>query len=139
MTKRHLNHVGIVTADLQQALKFWQDGLGLSIQKEERNDDEEVEIIFLNAGETSTIEIISPTTETSGIAKYLAKKGEGQHHICIEVDDIQAVMNHLTEQGFELINETPRQRHDGTLYAFTHPKSTGGVMVELYQQPPAQD
>jgi methylmalonyl-CoA/ethylmalonyl-CoA epimerase len=135
MSKRLLNHVGIVTQDMQAALKFWRDGLGMAVQMEERNDDEEVEIVFINAGEQSTIELISPTTEDSGIAKYMAKRGAGQHHVCIEVDDIEAVMQELTQKGFELINEKPRTRHDGTLYAFTHPKSTGGVMVELYQQP----
>jgi len=135
MSKRLLNHVGIVTADMQAALKFWRDGLGMDVALEERNDDEEVEIVFINAGEQSTIELISPTTEDSGIAKYMAKRGAGQHHVCIEVDDIEAVMKDLTDKGFELINEQPRTRHDGTLYAFTHPKSTGGVMVELYQQP----
>lgn len=135
MGKRLLNHVGIVAEDLQAALKFWRDGMGMEVHSEERNDDEEVEIVFINAGEQSTIELISSTTEDSGIAKYMAKKGAGQHHVCIEVDDIRAVMAHLTEQGFELINEEPRTRHDGTLYAFTHPKSTGGVMVELYQEP----
>lgn len=135
MSSPILNHVGIVTYDLEETLRFWRDGLGLPVKHQERNDDEEVEIVFLTAGEISTIEIISPTTEDSGIAKFIAKRGAGQHHVCIQVDDIQAVMNHLVEKGFELINETPRTRPDGTLYAFTHPKSTGGVMVELYQEP----
>lgn len=135
MSSPILNHVGIVTYDLEETLRFWRDGLGLPVKHQERNDEEEVEIVFLTAGEISTIEIISPTTEDSGIAKFIAKRGAGQHHVCIQVDDIQAVMNHLVEKGFELINETPRTRPDGTLYAFTHPKSTGGVMVELYQEP----
>lgn len=134
MTKRHINHVGILTADLDRALRFWRDGLGLLVQKTEHNEQEQVEIVFLET-DGSAIELISPTTDDSGIAKHLAKKGEGQHHICIEVDDIVMTMQDLTAQGFELINETPRTRHDGTLYAFTHPKSTGGVMVELYQVP----
>lgn len=132
--KKSLNHIGIVTDDLQKAVKFWRDGLGLPVTVEERNDDEEVEIVFLGT-ETAAIELIAPTTSDSGIAKYMAKRGAGQHHVCIEVEDIEAIMQHLTEQGFELINEKPRQRHDGTFYAFTHPKSTGGVMVELYQKP----
>jgi methylmalonyl-CoA/ethylmalonyl-CoA epimerase len=134
MTKRHIHHVGILTADLDKALKFWRDGLGLPVQKTEHNALEKVDIVFLET-DGSAIELIAPTTDDSGIAKHLAKKGEGQHHVCIEVDDIVAMMEHLTAQGFELINETPRTRHDGTLYAFTHPKSTGGVMVELYQMP----
>ncbi|MFW5709214.1 MAG: methylmalonyl-CoA epimerase [Chloroflexota bacterium] len=137
MTKRLLNHVGIVAEDLQAALKFWRDGLGMSVKHEELNEEEEVEIVFINAGEQSTIELISPTTPDSGIAKYMAKRGAGQHHVCIEVDDINAVMDDLVAKGFELINEKPRTRPDGTLYAFTHPKSTGGVMVELYQNPEA--
>lgn len=131
---KSLNHVGIVTDDLQKAVKFWRDGLGLPVTVEERNDEEEVEIVFLGT-DTGSIELIAPTTPDSGIAKYMAKRGAGQHHVCIEVEDIQATMQQLTDQGFELINEKPRQRHDGTLYAFTHPKSTGGVMVELYQKP----
>ncbi len=138
MTKRQINHVGILTADLEQALKFWRDGLGLPVQKTEHNEQEQVEIVFLET-DGSAIELIAPTTDDSGIAKHLAKKGAGQHHICIEVEDIVAVMDDLTAQGFELINETPRARHDGTLYAFTHPKSTGGVMVELYQIPADSD
>lgn len=128
-----LNHVGLVIADMDEAMKLWRDTLGLPVAKTEDNADEEVEIVFLQAGE-GAVEIISPTTEDSGIAKYLARKGAGSHHVCIEVDDIEAVMAKLTEAGYELINETPRTRHDGTLYAFTHPKSTFGVMIELYQE-----
>ncbi len=134
MAQGHLHHVGVVTGDMQAALKFWRDALGLPITHEERNDDEAVDIVFLGAG-ASAIEIISPTTEDSGIAKYMAKRGAGMHHTCIEVDDIEAAMQRLADHGFELINETPRTRHDGTLYAFTHPRSTFGVMVELYQKP----
>lgn len=135
MAKRLLDHVGIVTGDIGAAVRFWRDGLEMDIKMEERNDDEAVDIVFIDAGGDRTIELIAPTTDDSGIAKYLDKKGQGQHHVCIEVDDIAAVMARLTEHGFELINEAPRRRHDGTLYAFTHPKSTGGVMVELYQKP----
>lgn len=131
---RILNHVGIVVEDMETALSFWRDALGMSIKHQERNDDEEVEITFLDAGDTSTIELISPTTDDSGIAKYMSKRGAGQHHVCIEVENIVAAMQELVGKGYELINETPRKRHDGTLYAFTHPKSSGGVMVELYQQ-----
>lgn len=134
MTKRQINHIGIVTENLDESLRFWRDGLGLPVQKTEHNEQEAVDIVFLEIGE-SAIELLAPTTDDSGIAKYLSRKGQGNHHICIEVDDIVAVMEHLTAQGFEMINETPRTRHDGTLYAFTHPKSTGGVMVELYQLP----
>lgn len=134
MTKRTLNHVGIVAEDMEQAVKFWRDAMGLPVKSQERNDEEEVEIVFLQAGNEGAVELISPTTEDSGIAKYMAKKGAGQHHVCIAVDDLEGTMAHLTELGYELINETPRTREDGTRYAFTHPKSTGGVMVELYEE-----
>ncbi|MCA9904138.1 MAG: VOC family protein, partial [Anaerolineae bacterium] len=81
------------------------------------------------------IELIQPTTDDSGVAKYLAKKGAGLHHLCIEVEDIAAALAHIAASGAELINETPRTRPDGTRYAFVHPKSTGGVLLELYQLP----
>lgn len=132
--KAKLNHVGLVFDDMDEAMKLWRDTLGLPVAKEEDNAAEEVEIVFLQAGE-GAVEIISPTTDDSGIAKYLAKKGAGAHHVCIEVEDIAATMKKLTSAGYELINEEPRTRHDGTLYAFTHPKSTFGVMIELYQEP----
>jgi len=126
--------VGVVTEDMEAALKFWRDALGLTVDRTERNDDEEVEIVFLKAGE-GFVELISPTTADSGIAKYLAKRGAGTHHTCIQVDDLEVAMQQISAAGFELINETPRTRHDGTRYAFTHPKSTGGVMIELYEVP----
>lgn len=129
-----LNHVGLVIDDMEAAMKLWRDTLGLPVSKTEDNAEEEVSIVFLQAGE-GAIEVISPTTPDSGIARYLARKGAGTHHVCIEVDDIAATMAKLTAAGYELINEAPRTRHDGTLYAFTHPKSTFGVMIELYQPP----
>lgn len=131
---RKLHHVGIVAPDMEAVLKVWRDLLDLPVTKTERNDEEEVEIVFLGAGE-GAIEVMVPTTEDSGIAKFMAKRGAGSHHVCVEVDDIEAVMAKLAQNGVEMINERPRKRHDGTLYAFTHPKSTFGVMIELYQAP----
>jgi methylmalonyl-CoA/ethylmalonyl-CoA epimerase len=129
-----VNHIAIVVEDVNTALHFWRDAFGLPLQKTERNDEEAVEIAFLPVGD-SEIELIAPTTTDSGVAKYLAKKGAGLHHICLEVEDIQGAMQQLRERGAELINETPKTRHDGTLYAFVHPRSTGGVLLELYQLP----
>jgi methylmalonyl-CoA/ethylmalonyl-CoA epimerase len=79
------------------------------------------------------VELVLPTTDDSGIAKYLAKRGPGMHHICLEVDDIAGMMSHLKLKGIRLINEQPRTGADGKQYAFIHPESTGGVLVELYQ------
>jgi len=93
-----------------------------------------VRIAFLPLGE-SEIELLEPTTPESGIAKYLAKRGPGMHHVCLQVENIEAAMQRLREHQIELINETPRTREDGTRYAFVHPRSAGGVMVELYELP----
>lgn len=127
-----INHVAIVVENVDESLKFWRDALGLPLQHVEHNTDESVDIAFLPTGE-SEIELIAPFTADSGVAKYLAKKGSGLHHICLEVDDIDAALRQLLAHGTELINETPRTRPNGTRYAFVHPKSTGGVLLELYE------
>lgn len=129
-----INHVAIVAPDVEGALKFWRDALGLELHRTEYNAVEAVDVAFLSVGDAE-IEILAPTTEDSGVAKFLAKRGAGFHHVCVEVEDILATMDHLRSQGIELINETPRTRPNGILYAFVHPKSAGGVMVELYQLP----
>jgi methylmalonyl-CoA/ethylmalonyl-CoA epimerase len=129
-----INHIAIVVPDVNAALPFWRDALGLSLQHSERNEGEAVDIAFLPVGQ-SEIELLAPITEDSGVAKFLSKKGPGLHHLCIEVDDITAAIARLHTHGAELLNETPKQRPDGTLYAFVHPKSSGGVLLELYQLP----
>lgn len=133
MIKR-IDHVAIVVDDLDAALAFWRDALGLPLAKTEDNPGEHVTIGFLPVG-GSEIELLQPTDPDSGIGKYLAKRGAGMHHICIEVDDIDAAMQRLVDHGVELINEQPRTRDDGTRYAFVHPKSASGVLVELYEKP----
>jgi methylmalonyl-CoA/ethylmalonyl-CoA epimerase len=133
MIKR-IDHVAIVVEDLDAALAFWRDALGLPLAKTEENPGENVSIGFLPVGD-SEIELLQPTDPDSGIGKYLAKRGAGMHHICIEVDDIAAVMQRLVDHGVELINAEPRTRDDGTRYAFIHPKSAFGVLVELYEVP----
>ncbi len=131
-----VDHLAVVVEDMDAALKFWQDALGLTLQGTEHNEHEAVDVAFLPVGE-ARIELLKPITEDSGIAKYLAKRGAGMHHVCIAVTDIEAAMQQIAAQGVQLINETPRTREDGTRYAFVHPKSTGGVMVELYELPEA--
>jgi len=129
---KQINHIAIVVEDLQSALGFWRDALGLPLQKTEENPGEAVDIAFLPVG-NSEIELLQPTDADSGIGKYLAKKGQGMHHVCIEVDDIDAVIARLLDHGVEMINESPRTRPEGTRYAFVHPKSAFGVLVELYE------
>ncbi|MBI5957725.1 MAG: methylmalonyl-CoA epimerase [Chloroflexi bacterium] len=133
MIKR-INHIAIVVEDLDSALAFWRDAMGLPVAKTEENPGENVDIAFLPVGE-SEIELLKPTDTESGIGKYLAKKGQGMHHMCIEVEDIDATMQRLAAHGVQMINDVPRVREEGTRYAFVHPKSAGGVLVELYELP----
>jgi methylmalonyl-CoA/ethylmalonyl-CoA epimerase len=129
-----LNHLAVVVEDMPTALKFWTEALGLPLGKTERNESEEVEIAFLPLDDHSgEIELLAPTNTTNGVAKYLAKRGAGMHHLCLEVPDIEAVMQRLRAHGVELINDTPKVNEEGRRYCFIHPKSAFGVMVELYE------
>jgi len=127
-----INHIALVVEDIDSALRFWRDGLGLDLTEVEPVPEQEAQVAFLPVGE-SHVELVQPTTTTSGVAKYLAKRGPGMHHVCVEVEDVQATLNHLKAQGFRLIDETARQRSDGRRYAFIHPESAHGVLVELYE------
>ena len=129
-----VNHIAVVVDDLGSALDFWRDALGLTLERTESNADEAVEIGFLPLGE-SEIELLQPIDADSGIGKYLAKHGAGLHHICLEVADIDASMAQLRAYDIELINDAPKVRPEGTRYCFVHPRSTGGVLVELYELP----
>ena len=132
MTMAKINHIAVVVEDVNVALGFWQKALGLPLAQVEHNEGEEVDIAFLPLGD-SEIELIAPFTEGSGVAKYLAKHGAGMHHLCLEVDDLDEIMQQLVNNGTELINDVPRTRPDGRRYAFVHPRSTGGVLLELYE------
>ena len=133
MARIAIDHIAIVVSDMEAALGFWQGALGLELQRIESIAAEEVEVAFLET-DNAHIELLLPTGDDSGIARYLASKDGGMHHICLAVADIEAAMQRLDDAGIELINERPRQREDGTRYAFVHPKSSGGVLVELYQK-----
>ena len=134
MAIKKIDHIGIVVQDIETALKVYRDALGLELTKTEFVPEQAVKIAFLPTGE-SEIELVQPTTDDSGIARYLAKRGEGIHHICLEVDDIEAALAQMAAQGMQLIDETPRVGSGGQKYAFVHPKSAHGVLVELYQRP----
>lgn len=127
-----IDHIAVAITDMDSALGFWQQALGLDLNGVEAVPAEEVEIAFL-ATDNAHIELVRPTSDDSGIARYIAKKGTGMHHICLAVEDIESAMKGIAEAGCELINDTPRERDNGTRYAFVHPKSTGGVLVELYE------
>jgi methylmalonyl-CoA/ethylmalonyl-CoA epimerase len=137
MAIKRIDHIAIVVQDIEQPLSFWHDALGLELTHVEEVPSQESIVAFLPSGQ-SEIELVKPTTPTSGIAKYLAKRGPGIHHICFEVDDIEATLAHLKECGVELINETPTIGAGGKKIAFIHPRSTSGVLVELYELTPEE-
>ena len=133
MTKvNRINHIAIVVEDIDAALKFWRDALGLELDYVEDVPDQESVVAFLPSGE-SEIELVKPTTDDSGVARYLRKRGPGMHHICFEVDDIEETLERLKQHGVQLINETPTIGTGGKKIAFIHPKSTQGVLLELYE------
>jgi len=128
-----INHVAVVVADMEKSLMFWRDALGIELHELRDVQAEKSTVAFLPiAG--AEVELVMPTTDDSGIAKYLAKRGAGMHHLCLEVDDIEGMMSQLKTKNIRLITEEPRTAADGKKYAFIHPESTGGVLVELYQQ-----
>jgi methylmalonyl-CoA/ethylmalonyl-CoA epimerase len=127
-----INHIAIVVEDIEDSLIFWRDALGLEMHELRDVPAEKSQVAFLPVA-GSEIELVQPTSDDSGIAKYLAKRGQGLHHVCLEVDDIDGMLAQLTSKGVRLINEQPRTGPDGRRYAFVHPESASGVLVELYQ------
>lgn len=131
-----LNHIAVVVPDLEGAVAFWRDALGLPFGGIDSVPEEGVDTAFFPVG-GSSVELIQPITDDSGVARYLEKRGPGIHHLCFEVDDIAGTMQQLRDRGVPLINEEPQVGHGNRLYAFVHPKGTGGVLIELYQMPAA--
>jgi methylmalonyl-CoA/ethylmalonyl-CoA epimerase len=132
MTIKKIDHIAIVVSDTDEALTFWRDALGLRLAHMEEVPEQESLVAFLSIGE-SEVELVEPTTDTSGVARYLAKRGPGMHHVCFEVENIEDILVRLRENGVQLINEEPTIGAGGRKTAFIHPKSTGGVLVELYE------
>ncbi|HEC21532.1 MAG TPA: methylmalonyl-CoA epimerase [Chloroflexi bacterium] len=137
MRVKGINHIAIVVPDIEAAQALYRDALGLETTHVERVDEEEVVVAFLPVGE-SQIELLEPLNETSGVARFMAKRGPGIHHICLEVEDIEATLAALKAGGAELINEEPKTGRGGRRYAFVHPKSTYGVLIELYEDAPSR-
>lgn len=128
-----IDHLGIATKGIDEALKFWENALGLENVHTETVEDQKVRVAMLPLGE-SRIELLEPTSEDSPISKFLEKRGGGIHHIAVEVDDIEAALLKLKAEGARLIDETPRTGAEGCLVAFVHPSSTNGVLLELVQK-----
>ena len=128
-----VHHVAVVVRDLDQALGFYRDTLGLPVELVLPCPSDRVRIGFLPVGE-SKVELVEPTDDTTGVARFLESRGEGFHHVCFEVPDIAAALEGLAAQGVELIDRTPRAGADGPV-AFIHPRSAHGVLVELVEAP----
>ncbi len=132
---KRIDHIAILTDNLEGALNFWHDALGMELGGVEEVPAEKSLVAFLpTAG--SEVELVKPTTDDSGLARYLEKRGPGLHHVCLEVDDIEGMLQRLKEKGIQVINEQAMTGIGGRKYAFIHPKATGGVLVELYQLTP---
>ncbi len=128
-----IDHIGIAVQNIQEALTFYQDALGVRLERVEPEEGGRTDVAFLPVG-GSDVELVEPKDVDSGLAKYMAKRGEGIHHICFEVDDIDGALARLKAHGAQLIDETPRTNTRGQRYAFIHPKSAHGVLIELYQK-----
>lgn len=133
-----LDHIGIATRGIDQAMDLWRDSLGLALEHTEEIAEQGVRVGMIALGETQ-VELLEPLSDDSPVGRFLEKRGPGLHHIAIRVDDIRAELAKLKKKGARLIDETPRTGARGCLVAFVHPSSTGGVLLELVEhQQPAQ-
>ena len=135
---KRIDHIGIMVFSIDDSLKTYVDQLGFELLERVTIEEQKVEAAFLDA-HNGTIELIAPTDygseNESGTARYLRNRGEGTHHICYEVDDLEATLAELSERNVRLIDETPRRGVHGQV-AFIHPKTTHGSMIELLQKDP---
>ncbi len=128
-----VNHIGIAVKNIEESLQIYRDMLGLELEGQHEVESQKVITAFFPVGETH-IELVQPAEGNVGVSKFIEKRGEGVHHICFEVDDIEQALKDLKERGARLIDEEPREIEGGRKkMAFLHPKSTGGVLIELYQ------
>ncbi len=134
MAVKRVDHIAIVIPDIDEARAFYEDALGLELARVEDVADQEVAIAFFPVGQ-SQVELVQPVTSTSGVARYLDKRGPGVHHLCLEVDDLDATLADLKARGVELIDEEPKPGSGGKRLAFIHPHSAFGVLIELYELP----
>lgn len=129
---KRLSHVAVVVDDIESALTFWRDALGFQLHHQKEVPEQSSVVAFLPIGE-SELELVKPTTADSGVGRFLQKRGPGMHHLCLEVQDLEILLNQLTAKGIRLINNTPVLLESGKKIAFIHPESANGVLVELYE------
>ena len=128
-----VHHVALIVSAIDESLGLWRDALGLELETVTDIESDHVRIAFLGVGE-SKVELVEPTDDTTGVARFLANKGEGFHHVCFEVQDLAAALQRLAADGIELIDAAPRRGAEGPV-AFLHPRSCHGVLVELIEAP----
>jgi methylmalonyl-CoA/ethylmalonyl-CoA epimerase len=131
--KATIDHIGIAVSSLSDSLAFFRDALGLEVEPPEEIASQQVRAHFIQAGD-ATLEILEPTADDSPIARFIARRGPGMHHVALRVDDIVGALAELKGRGVRLIDETPRPGAHGSLVAFIHPSSAHGVLVELKQK-----
>ena len=129
-----IHHIAVLVADLESALPFWRDVLGLELDDRKVVASEGADIAFLRIGD-SLIELVQPLSVESTLTQQLGRPGTKLHHLCLEVTDLDVRLAKLRVAGVALINEEARQHEDGTRYAFIHPRSACGVLLELYETP----
>jgi len=128
-----VHHVALIVGSIEKALGLWRDQLGLELETVMDIGTDRVRIAFLTVGE-SKVELVEPTDDTTGVARFLASKGEGFHHVCFEVSNLAETLLRLEIDGLELIDTAPRRGAEGPV-AFIHPRSCHGVLVELIEAP----
>ena len=128
-----VHHVALIVRSIDDALGLWRDQLGLELETVMDIPQDRVRIAFLGIGE-SKVELVEPIDDTTGVARFLAGKGEGFHHVCFEVPDLAAALRRLAGEGLELIDPAPRRGAEGPV-AFVHPRSGHGVLIELIEAP----
>ena len=130
--KPRVHHLAILVESIEAARSFWEQGLGLKIESIQSVPDQQVKVAFLPT-ENLEIELVVPVDAESKLAQVLAKRGEGMHHVCFEVDELDEKLRKLSELGVRLIHPEPVLGADGRRMAFIHPRSASGVLVELYE------
>ncbi len=130
---KKIDHIGIAVNSLEESLSFYEDALGLKVENIEEVPDQKVKVGFLDIGGVH-LELLEPSSPDGPVAKFIEKRGEGIHHIAILVDNIEESIGLMKDKGVKLIDESPRKGAGGSKMAFVHPKSTHGILLELYEK-----
>jgi methylmalonyl-CoA epimerase len=129
---KKIEHIGVAVQNIEKSIPLFRDILGIPLEKVYESDAIKTKVAFFPLGD-STIELIEAMDPSSPVAKFIQKRGEGIHHICFGVKNVEAALRHFEAQGIELLNRTPRRTENGDLIAFLNPKSTNGVLIELVE------